>query len=96
TSQPRRADERDRSAEQPAPSGRAGEDEEEATYADLYARAAAREPDATREPDEEAPEAAEEPTWTLHSIVTGENDDEDAVASPTEKERIRRILEDLD
>lgn len=69
------------------------------TYADLYARAAEAERDRPAPP---APEPAEEPaseetTWTLRSIVTGlDEEDEAETASPTEKERIRRILEDLD
>lgn len=74
--------------------------EEETTYADLYARAAdaARQMDA-QAPEEEPEEAEEEPHWTLRSIVTDTPDEEensDVVASASEKERIRRILEDLD
>lgn len=75
----------------------APEPEERTTYADLYARAAEaeRERPAPAEPGEiEPPEEEDEPTWTLRSIVSGlEGPD---AGSPTEKDRIRRILEDLD
>ncbi len=58
-------------------------------------------------PDEDGSEAEEEaePTWTLRSIIGGEADDVDApsaredgpaTAPAAEKERIRRILEDLE
>lgn len=71
--------------------------EERTTYADLYARAAEaeRERPASAEPEEIDEPDEEEPTWTLRSIVTG-LDDPDTAASPNEKDRIRRILEDLD
>lgn len=83
----------------------------ETTYGDLYARAAEHE---AGPPEEEEPEAVEteadeeEPTWTLRSIVTGQEDEDDEfdnafdgeaemrTAPNSEKERIRRILEDLD
>ena len=81
----------------PEPAGPRDEPEDRTTYADLYARAAEaeRERPAPAEPEEfEAPEE-DEPTWTLRSIVTG-LDDPDAAGTPTEKDRIRRILEDLD
>lgn len=84
----------------PAPDAAAepeDEPDEHTTYADLYARAAEAErerPAPAAEPEDEGPEE-EEPTWTLRSIVTG-LDDPDAAGSPNEKDRIRRILEDLD
>ena len=73
------------------------EADERTTYADLYARAAEAERDrpAPPEPEEIEEPEDEEPTWTLRSIVTG-LDDPDAAGTPTEKDRIRRILEDLD
>ncbi len=87
-------------AEEPA-------DEGETTYADLYARAAEAEthrtsggPIVTLRDDE--PEA-DEPTWTLRSIIGGEPeaeaDEEDepgetTTAPASEHERIRRLLED--
>ncbi len=93
----------------PAPDVEAGDTPDEAagetTYAELYARAA--EAESNRETDgpivalEEQEEEAE-PTWTLRSIVGGELDDEGdeevetATAPAAEKERIRRILEDLE
>ena len=90
------------------------------TYGDLYDRAAesesereterearAAETEARAEREDEAED--DEPTWTLRSIIRGEDagdpededaDDPDAEPEPTapdaEKERIRRILEDLD
>ncbi len=86
------------------PGGEPDEAPEETTYADLYARAAeaSREPAAEPAPlDETAPDEAE-PTWTLRSIIGGAPDEEisdeeiaSAKAPATEKERIRRILEDL-
>ncbi len=87
-------------------SERASEGEPEGTtYGDLYARAARRareaEPPASGEEDPmEEPE--EEPAWTLRSLVAdaaGETDDEPLGSGGepvSEKERIRRILEDLD
>lgn len=72
------------------------------TYGDLYARAAEaesqREPESP-EPDEAEDEIDDEPAWTLRSIVNqseGDPDDEAESAQDSEKERIRRILEDLD
>lgn len=93
----------------PAPDTEAGDTpdgaEGETTYAELYARAA--EAESNRETDGpivalEEPEEEAEPTWTLRSIVGGELDDEGdeevetATAPAAEKERIRRILEDLE
>ena len=75
------------------------------TYGDLYARAT--EAESQREP-EEVPDAEpaeddedDEPSWTLRSIVNGAEDGDAAgseagSAPDSEKERIRRILEDLD
>jgi cell division initiation protein len=72
------------------------------TYADLYARASRR----ARDQEAERPEAPahveppeeEEPAWTLRSLVTDEPREEDPRRDPpaSEKEHIRRILEDLD
>ena len=73
--------------------------EERTTYADLYARAAEaeRERPAPTEPEPAEEPETEETTWTLRSIVTGLDEEAGGTAtSPTEKERIRRILEDLD
>ncbi|MEM1041318.1 MAG: DivIVA domain-containing protein [Bacteroidota bacterium] len=92
----------------PAPAAAGGASDEavsdETTYAELYARAA--EAESNREADRpivalEEPEEEAEPTWTLRSIVGGELDEEPresepATAPATEKERIRRILEDLE
>ena len=86
--------------------------EKESTYGDLYTRAAeaesarAVEDDASEIEEEEADEV-EEPGWTLRSIVSGADDESDnesegtadretGTAPDAEKERIRRILEDLD
>jgi cell division initiation protein len=75
------------------------------TYRDLYARAAEAEPEDREDLYEEAADdenGDEEPTWTLRSIVSGQEDEADfeeepeATAPNSEKERIRRILEDLD
>ncbi len=84
-----------------------GEDASEAqetTYGDLYARAA--EAETHREPNESADPAdgaePDEPAWTLRSIVGGASDEDEqdeteaGTAPSSEKERIRRILEDLD
>jgi cell division initiation protein len=84
---------------EPAPAGeRAG-----TTYADLYARASRRNDEmyeeAGPEPEPEPVEEEDEPAWTLRSLVsdheqTGREDVPEAGSS--EKEHIRRILEDLD
>jgi len=94
------------------------------TYGDLYTRAAESESERETEREARAAEAEleekdaededDEPTWTLRSIVSGQDgpseedaaadaesvDELDAEPEPTapdaEKERIRRILEDLD
>lgn len=77
------------------------EEGEGTTYADLYARASRRartqETTATgaaaaASPD---PEPDEEPAWTLRSLVA-EQDEPAPEARDTERERIRRILDDLD
>ncbi|MEP0548044.1 MAG: DivIVA domain-containing protein [Rhodothermales bacterium] len=76
------------------------------TYGDLYARAA--EAESQREPDAPEPDETEsyddgmddEPAWTLRSIVNQSeadaSDNEAESTTDSEKERIRRILEDLD
>lgn len=80
-----------------------GEEASSTTYADLYARASrrAREQEASRPSEPETVESPEdeEPAWTLRSLVSereDEGEDADAAGSSAEKDRIRRILEDLD
>ncbi len=77
-----------------------GSDTRDSTYGDLYARAAEAEtqraPDEAESDVEPGDEADDEPAWTLRSIVSGAADDESESAPESEKDRIRRILEDLD
>ena len=49
-------------------------------------------------PTPEAEPSQEKPAWSLRSLVTGkaEKEKSSVVASNDERERIRRILEDLD
>jgi cell division initiation protein len=78
------------------------------TYGELYARAAESESErearrAETDGEDAIDEQDDEPTWTLRSIVGGGGEEEaddlderEATAPDAEKERIRRILEDLD
>jgi cell division initiation protein len=100
-------------ADEPSePVAEAGEERAQGatTYGDFYARAAAAEREAEQadaaESDEleDVEDEDEEPTWTLRSIMGGQEDEdeptaeeaEQATAPDAERERIRRILEDLD
>lgn len=88
---------------EPAPEARQDESAAGTTYADLYSRATRRAEEVRPEPEhpeETADFEEEEPAWTLRSLVADQFDDDDAeqrpAASASEKEHIRRILEDLD
>jgi len=76
----------------------ASEAPESTTYADLYARASrrARDQEAAPAPAAPEPQEDEEPAWTLRSLVAEQEEAESEGASADEKDRIRRILEDLD
>jgi cell division initiation protein len=85
----------------PEPTPPKTEETPSTTYADLYARAAER----TRPADEQdsgegesledLDTAEEEPTWTLRSIVSDE-DERGSDLRSAERDQIRRIIEDLD
>jgi cell division initiation protein len=73
------------------------------TYADLYARAARRARDQQADVPEEPAHSSraeedDEPAWTLRSLVMEEEPEEERpyTPEPSEKDHIRRILEDLD
>lgn len=84
--------------------GEGGGEEAGTTYADLYARASQRASDQHQsragEPEHvEPPETEEEPAWTLRSLIDDEGEgksDRPDKAPRSEKDHIRRILEDLD
>lgn len=91
--------ERHEEAPKPRPAAHAAarEPEDELTPAEFTARAAeaARHQMEAGEPPQPEPEEPE-PHWTLRSIVTeAPEGEEEAAASSSEKERIRRILDEL-
>lgn len=90
-----------------APDARTADAEEErsTTYADMYARAATRSrggasyDELGQVGDLEAAAEEEEPTWNLRQIVAKQDEDfaaEEPEPTHTERDRIRRIIEDLD